>query len=211
MDQDKVLRLLQQHVPEGAVAYCLDLWKQQPFQFKITRSRQSKAGDFYCASAHATPRITVNHDLNPPLFLLTYIHEVAHLAVFRTFNRRIEPHGQQWKEAFKNLLNPVLNENNFPEPVFSVLIKHMQNPMASSFADSALTKAFRSLEQHAHQMISVHDLPEGSLFILRGRYFKKGKLRRTRFLCQEVKSRRQYLVPAEALVEQAQLSLGLLL
>jgi SprT protein len=210
MTEEKVHALLHQHVPPTATAYCVALWKQYPFQFKVSRSRQSKAGDFFCATPAAIPRITVNHDLNPYLFLLTYIHEVAHLLVFRKYSRRVDPHGKEWKDAFRQLLTPVLTPSVFPEPAYTVLFKHMHNPMASSFADTTLTKAFRTFDKHADKHISVHDLPEGSLFVLRGRYYKKGKLRRTRFLCQELKSKRQYLVPAEALVEQAQLSLGLI-
>jgi SprT protein len=70
-----------------------------------------------------------------------------------------------------------------------------------------LTKALRSFDDKAHNDIVLSDLPEGSTFQLNGRYFKKGKLRRTRILCKEVNSKRQYLVPAEALVSNVQLSL----
>jgi hypothetical protein len=42
---------------------------------------------------------------------------------------------------------------------------------------------------------------------LRGRHFKKGELKRTRFVCNELKSKRKYLVPAEALVDEVQLNM----
>ena len=206
MTEEQVRSTLHQHIPERAVDYCFQLWKEKPFKLKLTRSRQTKIGDFTCKES-AQPRITLNHDLNRYTFLITYIHEVAHYRVFLEFGHRAEPHGTRWKNAFQKLLEPVLSAEIFPEEIFVLLHKHMINPKASSFADVALTKALRSFDENAHADIVLSDLPEGSTFRLNGRYFKKGKLKRTRVLCKEVNSRRQYLVPAEALVSDVQLSL----
>lgn len=206
MTEDQIRSTLHQHLPERAVEYCYQLWKEKPFNFKLTRSRQTKIGDFTCRQA-TQPRITLNHDLNPYTFLITYIHEVAHLHVFLQFGHRAEPHGERWKSAFQKLLVPVLSPEIFPDVILVPLTKHMQNPKASSFADVALTKVLRSFDKNSHADIVLSDLPEGCTFRLNGRYFKKGKLKRTRVLCKEVNSKRQYLVPAEALVSDVQLSL----
>lgn len=207
MKEEEILNILKQHVPETSVTYCLSLWVARPFILKITKSRQTKIGDFTYKQGTQNLRITLNHDLNPFTFLITYIHEVAHLHVFLAFGHRVEPHGHQWKAAFQKLLNPVLTAEFLPENILLPLIVHMQNPMASSFADVRLTKALRAHDKNTHADIILADLPEGSTFQLNGRFFKKGKLRRTRVLCKEVNSKRQYLVPAEALVSDVQLSL----
>ena len=89
----------------------------------------------------------------------------------------------------------------------SCLKDHMVNPKASTYSDSILTKLLRGLDPRAAKTTLLSDLPEGSVFDLHGRWFKKGKLKRTRVLCQEIKSKRQYLVPADAPVGSAQLSL----
>jgi SprT protein len=207
MTSEKVLTLLHQHLPEKSVAYCYQLWNERPFALKITRSRQTKVGDFTSRSDAMHPRITLNHDLNPYTFLITYIHEVAHLHVFLQYRNRVDPHGNEWKVAFQKLLQPVLTLDIFPEEILSVLIRHVQNPKASSFADSELTRALRNFDKGNNMNIVLSDLPEGSTFHLNGRYFTKGKLRRTRILCKETKSKRHYLVPADALVNNVQLSL----
>ncbi len=207
MTEAEVLNTLQTHLPEKAVDYAFGLWKKKPFKLKLTKSRQTKIGDFTCRHGAVHPRITLNHDLNPFTFLITYIHEVAHLRVFLEFGHRVEPHGERWKSAFQKLLTPVLTSEIFPDKILVPLTKHMKNPKASSFADIALTKVLRSFDETAHADIVLSDLAEGSTFQLNGRYFKKGKLRRTRILCKEVNSKRQYLVPAEALVSNVQLSL----
>ncbi|MBX2960974.1 MAG: SprT-like domain-containing protein [Cyclobacteriaceae bacterium] len=209
MSEAQVFSILSQHIPEQAVNYCFSLWKEKPFRLHTTKSRQTKIGDFTCKPGGAA-RITVNEDLNPYLFLVTYIHEVAHHYVFQQVGNRVEPHGTHWQQTFAQLLQPVLTPEIFPEKILHLLNKHMQQPMASTFVDVELTKAFRQYDHNAHEHIVLSSLAEGSVFQLNRRTFKKGKLRRTRFLCAEVKSKRQYLVPAEALVNNVQLSFELI-
>jgi SprT protein len=207
MNQEKVLQTLQQHVPDTALQYCLALWKSAPFDLKITRSRQSKVGDFTSSKSITKPRITLNKDLNPYLFLVTYIHEVAHLYVFLKHGHRVDPHGDEWKNAFKQLMEPMLHRHIFPDVIYLELTRHMENPKASSFADADLTRVLRSFDKDADQYLALSDIPEGSIFRFQKRYFKKGKLKRTRILCMEVKSKRNYLIPAEVLVTDVQFSM----
>lgn len=83
----------------------------------------------------------------------------------------------------------------------------MADPMASSFSDSELTAAFRQQDEKAGKAIFLSQLPEGSIFGLQGKWYKKGKVRRTRALCVELKSKRNYLVPLDIEVSSAQLPL----
>ena len=164
-------------------------------------------GDFTSKRSKSHPRITLNNDLNPYLFLTTYIHEVAHLHVFLHFGHKVDPHGEEWKQKFTDLLIPLLWDHIYPEEILHQLRRHMINPKASSFADTKLTEAFRQFDNNKSHAAVLSQLPEGSIFLLQGKYFKKGKLRRTRVLCRELKSKRDYLVPADALVNDVQLSL----
>jgi len=206
MDLRKLEDILRHHVPAPAVAYCTRLWVDFPFAFKLRKSRQSKVGDFTCKTGTA-PQITVNKDLNPYLFLMTYVHEVAHHWVHRQFGFKAEAHSDEWKTTFNQLMTPVLTVEIFPEPLLSGIKKHMEAPKASSFADSELTHLFRGMEPNGKEVVLLSHLPEGSIFNLQGRWFKKGKLKRTRVLCREVKSKRQYLVPIDAVISNAQLAL----
>jgi len=194
------------HVPASAVSYCLSLWTDFPFDFKLRRNRLSKVGDFTCRSGK-TPQITINHNLHPFLFLMTYVHEVAHLRVHQKHGFSAEGHGQEWKTTFQDLMAPLLTNENFPEPLLAGVIKHMVSPKASSFTDGDLTQLFRDQDEREKSTILLSQIPEGSVFHLHGRWFKKGKLKRTRVLCNEVKTRRQYLVSADAPISNAQLAL----
>jgi SprT protein len=207
MKADQVLTILQTHVPVLAVEYCFQLWKETPFELKITKTRNTKVGDFTSKGSKRHPRITLNNDLNPFIFLQTYIHEVAHLRVYLRLGNRVDPHGEEWKTTFTELMIPVMWEEVFPDEVLHELRRHMINPKASSYADPKLIEAFRKFDSNAGKLILLSQLPEGSVFLFQGRYFKKGKLRRTRIICVEMKSKRSYLVPADASVSNVQLSL----
>jgi hypothetical protein len=207
MRESEVWKILQQHVPEAALEYSFSLWKQKPFHLKITKSRQTKIGDFTSRHNSHHPRITLNKELNPYTFLITYLHEVAHLHVFLRYGNRVEPHGVHWKTSFQQVMEPVLIHEIFPEELLGILRKHMMNPKASSYADTELTKALRRFDEGSSSHLVLSDLPEGSMFHLHGKYFTKGKLKRTRILCKEVKSKKHYSVPADALVTNVQLSL----
>ncbi|MFZ6012183.1 MAG: SprT-like domain-containing protein [Bacteroidota bacterium] len=206
MTPEKAYTILQQHVPSPAVEYCFNLWRDAPFELKLAKSRRSKVGDFTSQSSRH-PRITLNNDLNPYQFLVTYIHEVAHLHVFLQYRNKVDPHGKEWKNTFKQLMHPMLRKTVFPDEILHELVRHMMNPMASSYTDSNLTRALRAFDKNADKFVALSDLPEGSLFEFHGRFFKKGQIKRTRILCREVRSRRNYYVPADALVSNVQLSL----
>lgn len=203
---DKLNAILQNHVPLSSVNYCLQLWHNSSFKFKLRKSRQSKVGDFSCKHGE-TPQITVNDDLHPYLFLITYIHEVAHLHVHQQLGNRVEAHGEEWKSTFRELLQPVMTSEVFPEKILKGLRRHMVNPKASTFSDPEMTELLRGVDPKWSRATLLSEIPEGSLFGLNGKWFRKGTLQRTRVLCLELKTKRKFLVPADMPVENAQLSL----
>lgn len=206
MNQDNVLSILQQHIPAQAVEYCFNFWLKYKFVFKLRKARITKVGDFTFRSGQ-TPRITVNSDLHPYSFLITYVHEVAHLEAHSIFGHRVEAHGEEWKKTFQQMMMPILFDEIFPSKLLAVLKRHMANPKASSFSDSELTAALRIYDGNQASIVLLSQIPEGSVFGLHGRWFKKGKLKRTRVMCREVNTKRDYLVPLDAPVSGAQSSL----
>jgi SprT protein len=206
VEKEKIRLLLNQHLPPASAAYCFDLWQTHQFDFKTTKTRQSKVGDFTFRPGRRQ-QITINADLHPYLFLTTYLHEVAHLIVHTQFGHRVEAHGTQWKDAFKKLMQPMLTEEIYPAPLLGLLAKHMANPKASSYSDSKLTAAFRSYDAAKAKVMLLSHLPIGSIFQLQKRWFKKGEVKRTRALCVELKTKKKYLVPQDAEVGSAQLGM----
>jgi SprT protein len=206
MNSEKLYTILQRHVTAPALIYCFELWQRHPFEFKLRKSRISKVGDFTCHKGRL-PRITINQDSHPFLFLITYVHEVAHLVVHQQHGWKPEAHGKEWKESFRQLMAPLMNINIFPQNLLDVLLVHMINPKASSFSDSQLTHTLRQFDEKQKSATLLSELAEGTIFGLHGRWFTKGKLKRTRVLCRELRTKRNFLVPVDVPVQGAQLSL----
>lgn len=167
-----------------------------PFKLKLKHARLTKVGDF-CAHHGNSPTITINHDLNPYLFLTTFIHEFSHHAVHLIYGNKPLAHGKEWKLAFKTFMNPVMELNIFPDDLQLALLEHLKDPMASSYSDSRLTQLFRRYDG-GEQPVFLNQIQMGASFSLRGKIFRKGKVRRTRVLCTEIKTGTEYLVPADA-------------
>ncbi len=204
---DKDYKIFQKHFPPLAVDYCYKLWKDLSFKFKITKPRDTKLGDYSFRTSRGHT-ITVNNNLNQYSFLITYIHEVAHLITFQAHGNKPLPHGKEWKSNFYTTFKPLLNNTIIPEALLLVLINYLKNPKASSLGDSALVQALRIYDikdEHSTEeaTIELKQLPVGNHFILGNRLFCKGELRRTRYLCTDISSKKKYLIASLALVKKA--------
>lgn len=163
-------------------------------QFKITRSRSSKLGDYRAPFQNQGHRISVNHNLNKYSFLLTTVHEFAHLKTYNEYQNKVEPHGKEWKKNFQLLMKPFLTDTYFPEDILPILKKHMTDPKASSSSDEDLLRALRKHDSQNNTIYYVEDLNYGDSFAIRtGRVFIKREKLRKRYKCVEVKTNRIYL------------------
>ncbi len=195
----KLENLLHKHMPEPAVPYCVALWERDSFHFRITKKRATKQGDYRYDQKTGTHRISVNGDLNDFAFLITYVHEYAHLMVRQRFSRRVRPHGKEWQESFRKLMLPLLNDRIFPDDILRPLSRYMRRPGASTHTDQKLVTALRKYDDHG-DLVSLEEIDEGVKFVLGGRVYVKNVHRRTRVMCTHVLSGRKYLVPKIALV-----------
>jgi hypothetical protein len=201
---DQLQEIFKKHLPGAAIPYCLKLWTKASFSFKVQKPRSSKLGDFRYRKDRKIQTITINSDLNPYQFLLTYIHEVAHLHTFLKLGSDHFPHGIEWKNTFQNLMAPLLNDAVFPKDILIPLRHHMQNTSASSSRDLFLMKEMSKydiLNGFKSEQIFLSDLLPGKEFLFSGRKFKKGVTRRTRILCEEVDSGKKFLVSRLAKVQ----------
>lgn len=199
----KMQEILAKHVPETAAEYCFKLWQEQPFSFKISRTRSSCFGNYTFRDGQH--KITVNNDLHHYAFLITYIHEIAHQRAWLDKSRRkIEPHGKEWKKKFQDLMTPILNSNVFPEKVLVPLSQYMQNPAASSVSYAPLFEALRSFDAMEENEVSLIEVADSQWFMFRNTVFQKLEIRRTRVLCLEKNSKRRYTILATARVKLMQ-------
>lgn len=191
---------LQKYLPERAVIPVIGMIKAYHIQLKIVAQRQSKHGD-YRLKSDGFHQITVNSNLNKYRFLVTTVHEVAHLLAFKTYGYSILPHGAEWKHTFQKLMLPFLNPEIFPADLLPVLARHFKNPTASSDTDAQLSLALKQYDIPNDKSF-IFEIPHGSIFQLpNGRKFKKGKRIRKRYECQELSSGKMYVFQPNAEVD----------
>ena len=56
----------------------------------------------------------MNGTLNNYSFLITLIHELAHLLTFTQYKNRVEPHGREWKRIYGTMMKDFLTPDIFP-------------------------------------------------------------------------------------------------
>lgn len=192
--------ILLKYIPQAAVAPSFELIKKNNVYLKIVNERVTRHGD-YRKMPDGQHQITVNANLNKYRFLITLIHEVAHLVAFTNYGRNIKPHGLEWKRSFQFLMLPFLRPEVFPNTLLPLLAIHFKNPRASSDTDAKLSLALKQYDAPNDKNF-IFEIPQGGLFRLyNGKIFKRGNKRVKRYECLEVRTGRIYLFNPNAEVE----------
>jgi SprT protein len=112
--QSAPLEYLSKFIPAAAVPRVLEyLHQYKEVHLTITRERKSILGDYRHATTDKNHRISVNGNLNPYAFLITLIHELAHLVTFIQFGHKVSPHGREWKDLYATLLKDFMGKEIF--------------------------------------------------------------------------------------------------
>ncbi len=189
---------IKEYLPEACVGLVIDLLNKYPHQLKIVNKRETKHGDFRLTKDKRY-QITINNSLNQYQFLLTLIHEIAHL-VTHINHKRVLPHGKEWKQNFQHLMLPFLQPTIFPQELLPYLANYLKNPKASTDTDVKLSLAMKQFSEKSDKSF-IFEIPFGTDFIFKNRTFRRGNKRRTRYECLELNSKRLYLFNQNAEVE----------
>ncbi len=189
---------LKHYLPEGSFEKIIHFLHVYKVHLTVSKERKSVLGDYKHAHQGLNHRISVNGNLNKYEFLITLLHELAHLLTFEAFKNRVEAHGIEWKNCYSSLLKDFIEVNIFPKDVEKVLRKSMKSPAATANGEIALLTVLRKYNTHnkeGYQLLS--SIAEGVLFMTEnGKIFRKGSLRRKRYACIELKTGLHYTVSA---------------
>lgn len=189
--------------PEPARLHTEDLFKEYQFLFRITAPRQTRLGSFKGTRNSGRPVIHINVDLGQYTFLLVFLHELAHLVVTKQFGRKAKPHGMEWKNAYRKLVQPFFDQQVFPAELTIELHKYFIKTAATFHRNTHLLNILASFEG-GKAIITVNDIPLNGTFTLsNGRQFVKLEKLRTRYKCYCPATRKYYLVPKSAPVMEA--------
>jgi len=182
-------------LPDGTAEDVIAYMHEYKIHLKVQRDRKSILGDYRPAHGHLPHRISINASLNKYHFLITLIHELAHLINHLQYQNKVAPHGAEWKSIFAQLLQKFIAKKVFPSDIENALHESMRSLAASTCSDP---KLFRVLHQYdtSTRGIMIEQLQIGDLFqIENGRVFKLILKRRTRYECEEIKTGKKYLFP----------------
>jgi SprT protein len=185
---------LRRFLPAEAAPLILEYLNHYQVHLTITRERKSVLGDYRHATNAQNHRISVNGNLNSYSFLITLIHELAHLVTFMEFGNRVQSHGKEWKGIYRKMLEEFLRLSVFPNDILTALKKNLHDLPASSCADEDLMRVLRRYDADKGGLLLVEQIPEGGTFSLEDkRVFRKGKKLRKRYQCIELATGKLYL------------------
>lgn len=185
---------LQHFLPPNTFEAVYRYLQQYQVHLTVARERKSILGDYRHRIPGKNHRISVNGNLNPYAFLITLLHELAHLLTFEQYGNSVASHGREWKAIFGKLLAQFIEHNVFPPDIKKALLNSLHNPAASSCADELLLRTLKKYDEKESHLKMVEDVPHAALFQTHdGKVFRKGEKVRKRFKCVEVKTGKLYL------------------
>ena len=170
-------------------------WTQR-FDVKIilTKICKTRMGVFIPKNKNLNV-IRINRDQNRYRFLITLIHELSHASVWIRYKNSVRPHGVEWQEEFRVMMQPFLNETFFPRDILNVLIKHLDRPLSSTCRDHILSEILMNHDK-CNKKTFIKDLDDGHVFrTLDGRLFKRISKLRKNYKCIEMSTNIEYRFP----------------
>lgn len=185
---------LQNYLPPGTYEAVLEYLQLYKVHLTVAKERKSILGDYRHSTHARNHRISVNGSLNQYAFLVTLLHELAHLLAFERFGNSIQSHGKEWKSIYSQLLAQFLTHKIFPTDIEQELLQTIKSPAATSCAEDGLIRVMRKYDSANDNHYLVEELQKDALFKTDdGRIFKRGEKLRKRFKCVEVKTGKVYL------------------
>lgn len=187
------MQALAAYLPENCFDEVVHFLVKYKVHLTISRSRKSVLGNYRSAYKGDNHKISVNGNLNKFSFLITLLHELAHLLTFEKYGAHVQSHGKEWKRIYSFLLKDFIDRNIFPADIVAAIKKSLHNPGASACAEEDVMRVLRKYDEHATDKVLLETLPHGQLFLYSKHYYKKGNKRTKRYECIDVKTGRMYL------------------
>src|SRR6185295_17971362 len=149
---------LQNYLPPGTYEPVMQYLHHFKVHLTIARERKSIFGDYRHRTPHTNHRISVNGNLNSYSFLITLLHELAHLLTFEEFGNRVPSHGLEWKKIYGQLLDQFLKNKMFPPDIEKELLLSLKNPAATSCAEDDLLRVLRRYDKKEQGYPMVEEL-----------------------------------------------------
>lgn len=200
--KESPLQQLNEYLPEGAFDSVVDYIIAHKVHLTVTRERSTILGNYRSRHSDKNHRISVNGNLNKYSFLITLLHELGHLLAFEKYGNKIPAHGAQWKNEYSKILAVFISKKIFPADIENELLQTLNNPAATSCAETSLLRVLRKYDTHKPGIFLLEELPDKSFFkVKNGRVFSKENKIRKRYLCKDLTTNKLFLFSPVAEVE----------
>lgn len=188
---------LRSFLPEKTINYIHYLISESGCEFKIVQGRKTKLGDCRYPLRGESARITVNNNLPKIQFLVTAIHELAHLKTYHDFRKMVKPHGKEWKSNYALLFRPLFEHNMLSDEQDKIIRGHLDNIKHASTIDPILSHYIAK-----HEGVTLlNELEEGAHFLFNGNEFIRGSKLRKNFKIAEARTFKEYRLSGLATVD----------
>lgn len=193
-------KILLDHLPDQSLDRVISWLEQYRVSLRITRKRNTKTGDYRPPLKAAHHRISVNGDLHPWAFLVTLVHELAHLVTWEKYQRKVSPHGTQWKDQFRFMLGELEVDGIFSPEMAEIVQAFISGKISYRKFNRRFDEMIHETAPGTNESL-LENIPVNSLFsIHNGRTFVKMEKLRTRYRCRDIRTGRYYLVSGMARV-----------
>lgn len=190
---------LEKYLPQNTLPYLRQWFGNYFIHIKITRGRESKLGD-YRKLPDRSHQITVNSTLAPELFFFVLTHELAHLIAFEKYGRRIAPHGNEWKNTFREMLLESIDV--YSENLRPIIRNFSRAPKANFMSSTELVRYFH-LNDLSEAEVFIEELLPGNHFIYKSERYILTEKKKKNYLCKNLSNGRNYLFKPLAKVEKS--------
>ena len=188
------LQALDKYLPPNTFLPVAAYLQKYKVHLTVSRERKTILGNYRNAYNNHSHRISVNGNLNTYSFLITLLHELAHLLTYEQYRNKVQPHGREWKTLYGQLLAQFIENKVFPADIENELVATLHNPGASSCSEEGLVRILRNYDPKKDNLTMIEAVAVSSLFKLKdGRVFKKGERLRKRYKCEEIATKRFFL------------------
>lgn len=198
---DQIKEGLAKYLPENSLDLVCSFLPKKNLELSIVNDRTTKLGDFRPASRSCYfHRISINKGLNPYSFLLTLLHEIAHLYVFEKYGVRVKAHGCEWQLEYTGLILPFLEQHLLPDDLHHALFKHFPFPTATSYSDKNLEEILRNYDGEKKKLL-LQDIFDNEQFVFNGEIYKRLHRLRSFYKCIRMMDKKPFRIHALAPIQ----------
>ncbi len=192
------IKNLEKFLPENTLPHLKNWFGEEHIHIKVTKGRNTKLGD-YRKMPDGSHKITINSTLPPFLFFFVLTHELAHLKAFVEFGHRILPHGSEWKNTFRLMLEESFEI--YPQDLQSIIQDFSKSPKANFMSSPKLVKYFQ-IDDYQDELSYIEDLVPGDRFTYRGEAYQLEEKMKKNYLCIHMSNAKKYAFRPLARVEK---------